>query len=120
MNSPSRSPKPRALVVADVYLDVGGQVFTAARDGDISAEVPWKARSEAVLKRTSAAPVTQGDIGDGGKGAWIGIPLGLTPDAPKGALQVWRQYTTSFTEIETAMLADLARVASGAVERLKS
>ena len=57
--------------------------------------------------------------GDDLKGAWLGILIGLEPDAPIGDLQVWRQSTASFTELETAMLVDLSRVALAVAERMR-
>lgn len=118
----------RGLVVADAaYFEVIGDdqkptVATRTGSSEAPAGVPWKDRGAALMVRKSFAPATPKDVGgaggDGAKGAWIGMLIGLTIGAPKAHFQLWRQYTTSFTEYESAMLADLARVASGAVEHL--
>ena len=114
----------RSLVVADVAHLEGftpPAAFFAARNGaDLPADIPWEQRAVALRARTSFAPVMGKDMGYADKGAWLGFAIGLQAGAVRAALQLWRPATSSFTEIETAMLADLARVASGAIERLKA
>lgn len=114
----------RGLVVAEAAHFEGfapPAVFIATRGGaDLPAAVPWTERAAALRERTSFAPVAGKDMGYSDKGAWLGFAIGLQTGAVRAALQLWRPATSSFTEVETAMLADLARVASGAVERLKA
>ena len=115
----------RSLVVADAarFEAFSTRTVTMAtrnvRGTQPPADVPWVQRGAALVARQSFAPATDKDIGfSGDKGAWLGLLIGLSAEAPKAHFQIWRQFTTSFTEIETAMLTDLARVASGAIERL--
>jgi hypothetical protein len=58
------------------------------------------------------------DIPGNIKGAWLGFSFGLNPAKPLGDFQVLRQYTSSFTDLETAIVTDLTRVASAVAERL--
>ena len=120
----------RSLVVADVaYLSLAQngaapRITATARDGTpAQAAVAWEGRGLALMRRDSLAPATLEDIsgqsaGDDLKGAWIGFTMGLDAAAPLGHLQIWRKATSSFTDLEAAMLTDLARVASAAVARL--
>ena len=57
--------------------------------------------------------------GDDLKGAWLGILIGLDAGAPIGDLQVWSQSAASFTDLRTAMLVDLSRVALAVAERMR-
>ncbi len=110
----------RALAVADatcVHFSKGGD-FVATRDGKKSpapAEIPWQARG--LFTAATAKDVTQNQ-GAAEKGSWMGFLIGLDKTKPIGHLQLWRQYTTTFTDLEKAMLTDLARVASAVAERL--
>ena len=123
----------RGLVVADaahiqlLLPAAGGQsVFVASRSGAKDQPppgVPWQAYGQALLSRRALKASTAHDLpvavttADPVKGSWIGFVIGLDKDKPAAALQLWRQYTTSFTDLETAMLTDIARVASAALER---
>ncbi len=114
----------RALAVADtVYVRLGDTEFVANRDGKTQAStaIPWQERGEALIARRSFAPTTTKDLrhlqNGADKGAWMGFLLGFDQDKPIGHLQIWRQYTTSFTDLEKAMLTDLVRVASAVAEK---
>jgi len=123
----------RGLVVADAaHLQLltpaaGGQsVFVATRSGpqdQAPAGVPWQAYGMALRTRKSLKAAGAHDLpvavtsAEPLKGAWIGFLLGLDKEKPDAIFQLWRQYTTSFTDLEIAMLTDIARVASAALER---
>ena len=97
----------------------------ATRSGAAADAVAWQARGDILKTRGSLVAATLKDIpaakaGDDIKGSWMGVLIGLDADRPVGHFQVWRQSTTSFTELETAMLTDLSRVASAVAERLAS
>ena len=124
----------RALVVADAaYLHLmssepsGQSVFVATRSGtkdQAPPSVPWLEYGTALIAKKTLAPVTVKDLpatvraADASKGSWVGFLIGLDRDKPLAHFQLWRQYTTSFTDLEVAMLTDVARVASAAMERL--
>jgi hypothetical protein len=122
----------RSIVIADAAClrlrDTGGGLgsFTAATRAGISPEgppaVPWDERGDAVLKRAKLTPATVKDIPPPEriviKGAWMGFVFGLDAAQPLGDFQIWRQFTTSFTELETAMLTDLVRVAGATASRI--
>jgi hypothetical protein len=116
----------RALVIADAaYLHVGDLISATTREGTTNQgppALPWAERSDAVLARGKLTPATFKDIPSPErvviKGAWMGFVFGLDPQKPLGDFQIWRQYTTSFTDLETAILTDLVRVASAVAARL--
>jgi GAF domain-containing protein len=117
----------RGLVVGEAAcfqaLRGDGEPVVATRSGLGTAappQVDWRARGESLVARKLLSPATSKDLSalDGVKGSWIGFLIGMDGNAPVGHLQVWRQHTTTYTELEAAMLTDLARVASGAAERL--
>lgn len=122
----------RTIVIADAAClrlrDAGAGVgsFTAATRAGTSTEgppaVPWEECGDAVLKRAKLTPATFKEIPPPEqvviKGAWMGIVFGLDAAHPLGDFQVWRHFTTSFTELETAILSDLVRVASAVAGRL--
>ncbi len=123
----------RSLVVADVaYLHViaGGASVAfdhfATRSGEKNQPppVPWQAYGDALIARKGLAAATLKDLPGAVKtahpvkGSWIGFLIGLDAEEPLGHFQLWRQYTTSFTDFETAMVTDVVRVASAAAERL--
>lgn len=114
----------RGLVVAEAAhfesFDPPAAFFATRGGVELPSGIPWSRRAAALRERASFAPVTGKDLGYTDTGAWFGVLIGLQTGMPRAALQLWRPATRSFTEIETAMLADLARVASGAVERLKA
>lgn len=123
-----------ALVVADAaYLNIMWPApgepseFVATRGGakdQSSLSVPWQTYGKSLVARKSLTPAIVKDLpstvtaAEPMKGSWIGFLIGLDKEKPLGHLQLWRQYTTSFTDLETAMLTDVARVASPAAERL--
>ncbi|MBY0509312.1 MAG: GAF domain-containing protein [Rhodospirillaceae bacterium] len=116
----------RRMVVADAaVLRAGEQVTAATREG-MSGEpppaLPWRERSAALRARKTLKPATLKDLPAPEnaviKGAWMGFLLGLDAQNPRGDFQMWRQFTTSFTDMETAMLTDLVRVAGAVAERL--
>ena len=106
----------------------GGQaVFVATRSGardQAPPSVPWLSYGKALIARKNLAPTTNRELpatvtsAEPSKGSWIGFLIGLDKDRPLAHLQLWRQYTTAFTDLEVAMLTDVARVASAAMERL--
>jgi len=122
----------RGLVVADVaHLQFLGAhatnaPITAARESAAASTIAidWTARGDFLQKRSLVKPATASDLPpalkgtDTARGAWIGFLLGMDGSYPVGHFQLWRQHTSSFTELETAMLTDLARVASAVMHRL--
>ena len=127
----------RTLVVADAaYLHLGAdasnpvRITTATREGTTRegpthagpAGVPWQERSAALRTRRTLTPATLKELpvpaGVAIKGAWIGFLFGLDAENPLGDIQLWRQYTTSFTDMETAILTDLTRVAGAVAARI--
>ncbi len=85
--------------------------------------MPWEAYGNALRARETLKAVSARDLpvavtaAEPLKGAWIGFLLGLDKEKPDAVFQLWRQYTTAFTDLEIAMLTDIARVASAALER---
>lgn len=122
----------RAIVVADAaYLrvqsgaDGADAVTVATREGvgnTAPAAVPWQERGTALLQRKKLAPATLKDFPalahTAVKGAWTGFLFGLDAQNPRGDFQIWRQYTTAFTEFEIVILTDLVRVAGAVADRL--
>ena len=124
----------RALVVADAaYLHLispapdAQSVFVATRSGakdQAPTSVPWLDYGNALVARKTLTAATVKDLpataraATAAKGSWIGFLIGLDRERPLAHFQLWRQYTTSFTDLEAAMLTDVARVASAAMERL--
>lgn len=115
----------RKMVVADAAtLHVGEHITTATREGVSSAPppgLPWSEPAAALRARKVLKPATLKDLPAPEiviKGAWMGFLLGLDAQNPLGDFQVWRELTTSFTDLEVAMLTDLVRVAGAVAERL--
>lgn len=120
----------RGLVVGDAaYLSIAQssgapRLAAATRDGGPAPpHIAWEARGDSLRARKSVAAATSEDItsasaGDNLKGAWVGFVIGMDAARALGHLQIWRKATGSFTDLEAAMLTDLARVASASAARL--
>jgi len=109
---------PRAATTQQDFV-----VTRGATTDQAPPAVPWQTRGAALIAKKSGALVTVKDLppeatGGSSKGSWVGFLIGLDRDNPIGYCQLWRQYTTSFTDLETSMLTNLARVASSVAERL--
>ncbi len=110
----------RQLCVADrvrvVYSGTEGIVTAQAqRDSAVGVDLPWADLDAAVQGKPTFVGVTNKALSQPlAAGGWIGIPLRQDPPA---ALHVWRRLTSNFTEMEAAMLIDLARVAASVLKK---
>jgi GAF domain-containing protein len=112
----------RSLCVADAARVVSENEYAQSqRDGAALADIPWNAldavlRTKAPLKATTAGELP-GEIVLPKGGAWVGFNLGGATER-SATLHVWRRVISSYTEMELAMLFDLAREGAAVLQRV--